>query len=83
MVFMYNLEIEGRTKRSKVESNPLKNTLSKLIQNIDILEKFYSDKEYRDRLDKHAHIWLALDNAVENVLILSKDLVSCCCLFVI
>jgi len=56
MVFMYNLEREERTKRRKEQSNPLKNTLSKLIQNIDILEKYYGDKEYRDRLDKAEYL---------------------------
>jgi len=53
---MYNLEREERTKRRKEQSNPLKNTLSKLIQNIDILEKYYGDKEYRDRLDKAEYL---------------------------
>jgi len=50
-------EIEERsTGRRKEQSNPLKNTLNKLIQNIDILEKFYSDKEYRVRLDKAEYL---------------------------
>ena len=56
MAFMYNLESEERTKRRKERLNPLKHTLNKLIQNIDILEKFYSDKEYRDRLDKAEYL---------------------------
>jgi CRISPR/Cas system CSM-associated protein Csm2 small subunit len=47
MVFMlYNLESEERAKRRKEQSNPLKHTLNKLIQNIDILEKFYSFKDF-------------------------------------
>jgi uncharacterized protein (DUF342 family) len=53
---MYNFESAERAKRRKERLNPLKNTLSKLIQNIDILEKFYSDKEYRDRLDKAEYL---------------------------
>ena len=42
MAFMYNFEIEESTKRRKEQLNPLKYKLSKLIQNIDILEKFNS-----------------------------------------
>ena len=53
MVFMYNLEREERTKRRKEQSNPLKNTLSKLIQNIDILEL---RQEYRNRPDKAEYL---------------------------
>jgi uncharacterized protein with HEPN domain len=56
MAFMHNFEVEEKTKRRKEQSNPLKHTLSKLIQNIDILEKFYSDKEYRDRFDKAEYL---------------------------
>ena len=56
MAFMYNLQIEERTKRRKERLNLLKHTLNKLIQNIDMLEKFYSDKEYRDRLDKAEYL---------------------------
>ena len=41
---------ERRIRRRKEQSNPLKYTLRKLIQ------KFYSDKEYRDRLDKAEYL---------------------------
>ena len=53
---MYNFESEERRIRRKEESNPLKNTLNKLIQDIDSLEKYYGDKEYRDRPEKAEYL---------------------------
>jgi hypothetical protein len=51
----FNLEIEVRAKRRKQQSNPLIYT-KEINTKIDILEKFYSDKEYRDRLDKAEYL---------------------------
>jgi hypothetical protein len=63
----FNARITKLQERAKL-SNP-RHTLKKLIQDIDNLEKFYSDKEYRNKLESAATYpsleYVQLDNIFE------------------
>jgi hypothetical protein len=63
----FNARITKLQERAGL-SNP-RHTLKKLIQDIDNLEKFYSDKEYRSKLESAARYpsleYVQLDNIFE------------------